>query len=159
MAREVPFADCVICSGARGRERRSAGAATCKHNSCGREYARRRTVGQDSEQEDAPAPSMRCYEVKEVIGVSLCQISAMSDRERRAGRKRGAHDIYCEVRGGFGEDKDDSFTPDTRWVLLSELVKTIGPEKLTELNKFAKALKTTLTEAQQKLEEEEAEDE
>jgi hypothetical protein len=102
---------------------------------------------------------MRCYEVKEVIGVSLCQISAMNDRERRAGRKRGAHDIYCEVRGGFGEDKDDSFTPDTRWVLLSELVETIGPEKLTELNKFAKALKTTLTEAQQKLEEEEEEDE
>ena len=69
---------------------------------------------------------MRCFEVKEVIGVSLCQISAMSNRDRRAGRKRGAHDICCEVRGGFGEDAEDAFTPDTRWVLLSELVQNIG---------------------------------
>ena len=100
---------------------------------------------------------MRCFEVKEVIGVSLCQISAMSNRDRRAGRKRGAHDICCEVRGGFGEDTEDAFTPDTRWVLLSELVQNIGREELTELNKFAKTLKKTLEEAQQKLEDEEEE--
>jgi len=152
---EVPFAGCVICSGAMGRERKSGGAATCKHNSCGREYARRRAAGQDSEQEDAPVPSMGCYKVKEVLGVSLDQISAMEDRDRRAGRKRGAHDICCQVRGGFGEDPDDDFLPDTRWVLLSELVQNIGREELTELDKFANALKKTLTEARKKLEEEE----
>ena len=38
-----------------------------------------------------------------------------------------------------------------------ELVQNIGREELTELDKFAKALKTTLTEAQKKLEEEEDE--
>ena len=54
---------------------------------------------------------MRCFEVKEVIGVSLCQISAMSNRDRRAGRKRGAHDICCEVRGGFGEDAHNAESP------------------------------------------------
>ena len=48
-------------------------------------------------------------------------------------------------------------TPDTRWVLLSELVQNIGREELTELNKFAKTLKKTLEEAQQKLEDEEEE--
>lgn len=52
---------------------------------------------------------------------------------------------------------EDAFTPDTRWVLLSELVQNIGREELTELNKFAKTLKKTLEEAQQKLEDEEEE--
>jgi len=57
------------------------------------------------------------------------------------------------VRGGFGEDKDDAFIPNTRWVLLSELIKNVDKRELAALSKFAKALPERLKSAQQYLEE------
>ena len=67
-------------------------------------------------------------------------------------------DICCEVRGGFGEDEDDRFMPDTRWLMLSELVQNIDRTELKKLDKFAKKLAKTLETAQAQLEQQARDD-
>jgi len=151
------FMECAICFGSKQRSRRSPGARICKNDGCKGELCRRRADGEDvaahaTLKEDAPE-QMSCYTVKEVIGVSLCRVSSMNSRDKRAGRKRVHEDMCFAVRGGFGEDKDDAFIPNTRWVLLSELVKNVDKRELAALSKFAKALPERLKSAQQYLEE------
>ena len=68
--------------------------------------------------------------------MSLCQVSSMNSRDKRAGRKRVHEDMCFAVRGGFGEDKDDAFIPNS-WVLLSELIKNVDKRELAALSKFA----------------------
>jgi hypothetical protein len=126
-----------------------------ENDGCKGELRRRRADGEDAHatlKEDAPE-QMSCYTVKEVIGVSLCRVSSMNSRDKRAGRKRVHEDMCFAVRGGFGEDKDDAFIPNTRWVLLSELIKNVDKRELAALSKFAKALPERLKSAQQYLEE------
>ena len=55
-----------------------------------------------------------CFEIKSVLGVSLCMPPSMSGYERRAGRAADDDDICYQVRGGFGEDEHDALIPDTR---------------------------------------------
>ena len=154
--RDPIFFGCAICKGKKRRSRKGAGGSICKHNGCSKAWTARRRAAQRQDSgndEEAPEPT-QCYEVEEVLGVSLCQLSTLNPRERRVGRKLSARDIFCEVRGGFGEDEDDKFLPDTRWVPLQELVENIGQEGLTELTAFAGTLKKTLKNAQAQLEKE-----
>ena len=117
--------DCVVCHGERGRARRSDGSATCLHDGCKRDYAKRRRGSNDDGDnllaEKLPKePRHECRKIKDVLGVSLCLTSGMASEERRIGRKHGDDDIQCEVRGGFGgaRDKVEDLIPDTRWVKL-----------------------------------------
>ena len=156
------FFGCAICKGKKRRSRKGAGGSICKNNGCSKEWtARRRAAQREDSGDDEEAPELtQCYEVEKVLGVSLCQLSTLTKRQRRVGRELSARDIFCEVRGGFGEDEDDKFIPDTRWVPLKELVENVGQEGLTELTEFASTLKKTLKKAQEKLKEElEEEDE
>ena len=154
------FFDCKICKGSKRRSRNSAASSVCKNDSCSKELTRRRRAAR----EEGPAQGSgddeptQCYEVEEVIGVSLCQLSAMEPRDRRKGRKFDAYNICCEVRGGFGEDEDDRFMPDTRWLMLTELVQNIDRTELKKLDKFAKKLAKTLETAQAQLEQQARDD-
>lgn len=151
---EEPYSDCVVCFGERLREQRSEGSAICKHDSCKREYARRRAgLGTDEAERTALAPPAKaartsCFKIREVLGVDMCV--AASPRQQRAGRKADDDNIAYKVRGGFGEDKDDELIPETRWIRLSELVHNMDERSLIALDKWAGKLQKALQEARQR---------
>jgi len=152
--------DCVVCHGERGRARRSDGSATCLHDGCKRDYAKRRRGSNDDGDnllaEKLPKePRHECRKIKDVLGVSLCLTSGMASEERRIGRKHGDDDIQCEVRGGFGgaRDKVEDLIPDTRWVKLVELVDAMDHSQLKKLFTFARQLEGLLERAEENLRE------
>jgi len=161
---EDPFVDCVVCHGDRGRARRSDGSAICLFDGCKKEYAKRRrgsnNYGDTLLAEALPkAPRHECRKIKDVLGVSLCLTSEMSNEEKRIGRKCGDDDIQCEVRGGFGgaRDKAEDLIPDTRWVKLDELVVAMDRSQLKKLFIFARQLEGVLERAEERLREDEDE--
>ena len=155
--------DCVECFGANGRARRSDGSATCLHDKCKRDYAKRRRGSSNdgdisSTVEKLPkAPRHNCRKIKDVLGVSLCLTSEMTGEERRTGRKTGDDDIQCQVRGGFGgaRDKVEDLIPDTRWVKLDELVDAMDTAQLKKLFTFARTLEGVLQRAEGRLRQDE----
>lgn len=149
------FYDCIFCHGDMERERRSDGAQVCAHNSCKRALKQRNKEakrGDDAQNEPQMVLPPGCYELEEVIGISRCSLHSMSAREKRCGRKFVDNDIIVQVRGGFGEDENDTFVPGTKWVKLAELAETLDPKEFQvvartlgglpgDLQKAAKRLK------------------
>ena len=157
---EVPFLDCVECHGDNKRERRSDGSATCKHDGCKKDYARKRKAGAAGDitalpQQAPVAPPAKCRKIKDVLGVSMVLVSELSSDERRVGRKLGDNDISCEVRGGFGNsgDKAEDLIPDTRWVKLTDLVVAMDKQQLKKLFTFAGKLQDALKLAEERVRE------
>ena len=150
------FIECVICHGSMGRARATRGSRRCKHNSCKTELARRlrRDVAEPAGQPLAKSAPTSCYQVRRVLGVSLSMTSIMSDYEKRAGpRELHDEDICYEVCGGFGEDADDEFIPDTRWVDLTTMVDNMEENALSALDKFSSKVHKTLQSARKRLQE------
>ena len=137
---EEVFYECGVCEGHMGRCRRSTGSSICNHNSCYTELRRRRVGGGDEVERTALAPPAKaartsCFKIREILGVDMCV--AASPRQQRAGCKADDDNISYQVRGGFGEDKDDELMPETRWVKLSELVYNMDERALASLDKWA----------------------
>ena len=154
--------DCVECFGANGRARRSDGSATCLHDKCKRDYAKRRRDSSNDGDICSPVaklPRHKCRKIKDVLGVSLCLTSEMTGEEKRIGRKSGDDDIQCQVRGGFGgaRDKLEDLIPDTRWVKLDELVDAMDHAQLKKLFTFSRQLEGLLERAEARLREDEEE--
>ena len=130
------FRDCQYCSGERGCPRASAGSLRCSAGKCKKQQAAERAAAKVAlnavlTQDDEPARSAAaprfCFQIKDVVGVSMCK-DRLDSKERRVGRDREDEDIQYQVRGKFGDDSDedlDDMVPDTRWVKLSELVQKI----------------------------------
>ena len=97
----------------------------------------------------AKAARTSCFKIPEVLGVDMC-VAASPRGQQRAGRKADDDNIAYEVRGGFGEDKDDELIPETRWIRLSELVHNMDERSLIALDKWAGKLQKALQEARQR---------
>ena len=161
---EVPYEDCVVCGGERGRERRSANSSICKFNACQKELSRRRQEARAAGDvppvaQRLPAPPAKCRKIKDVLGVTLCGLDLDAD-QRRVGKKSGYDDVQLQVRGGFGgaKDKAEDLMPDTRWVKLDDLVEAMPKRDLKKLFTFAKNLVSVLEAAEQELREGEGEE-
>ena len=59
--------------------------------------------------------------------------------------------MTSQVRGGWGEDKDDDFIPGTRWVELAELVANVNETQLKKLDAFAATLAATIKDTRKRL--------
>ena len=105
-----------------------------------------------------------CFEVYAVYGVSRCDISALSPKQRRNILSPQDERWSYEVFGRFAENAKDNGNYDTRKVPLAELLKTVDEESLDVLEAFdhnvkkkVRAAKTAmLEEAAAEEEEEEA---
>ena len=116
----MPYEDCVVCGGERGRERRSGGSSICKFDGCQKELSRRRKEARAAGDvppvaERPPAQPAKCRKIKDVLGVSVCGFDLNAD-EKRVGKEWGYDDIQFQLRGGFGgaRDKAEDLMPDTR---------------------------------------------
>tara|TARA_B110001452_G_C15095683_1_gene382095 strand:- start:185 stop:802 length:618 start_codon:yes stop_codon:yes gene_type:complete len=146
--RQPIFFGCVVCHGRKLRSRRSKGSLNCKHHSCRRGL---RELNNDPDAGPVPVSTpTTCFRVDQVYGVSLTALSTLSGREKRAGPELDDSDMMALVRGGFGEDADDSLIPDTRWVELFELVDNMEEEELNKLDAFATTLKKNLLAARKR---------
>ena len=99
---EVPYEDCVVCGGERGRERRSANSSICKFNACQKELTRRRNEARAAGDvppvaERLPAPPAKCRKIKDVLGVSVCGFDLNAD-QKRVGKDWGYDDVHCQER-------------------------------------------------------------
>lgn len=95
------------------------------------------------------ATRTECYKIREVLGIDFCVVA--TPYQRRAGRTAEDGNISVKVRGGFGEDKEDEFVPETRWVKLSELVANVEDEHLNALDEWAGAVQEAVRGARQRL--------
>ena len=104
--------------------------------------------------QSAAAPRF-CFQIKDVVGVSMCK-DRLTRKERRVGRDREDEDIQYQVRGKFGDDSDEDLedmVPDTRWVKLSELVQKIDEPGCAALDAFAAKLQKAAKAARKRLRE------
>ena len=95
-----------------------------------------------------------CFEVTKVLGQVYCDLSDLTTgKERRAGRETDDDEIMYLVRGRFGTDADDVYFPDTRWVLLSELVDNLDDDDASwdAIDEYANALRDEMVEARERL--------
>ena len=152
------FYDCVICSGAKTRERNGPNGTRCKHNSCKDELTRRNKEMRAALQSPAGDSAVvdqdptECFRIKEVLGVSMCL--KMSKADKRLGCDYNPSDCYYHVRGKYGgsrnEDVDDMIS-DTRWVQLTELVRNMSEPQLAELDSWAGQLQKTAKAARKRV--------
>ena len=119
---------CAECKGASGNPLagRRCTAYACKEAHAAKLRARYEALQQGT----LPAPAKKakrtfCFAVTDVFGQVYCSLSDLTDRDRRTGRDCAQDEVLYLVRGEFGEDKRDTFFPDTRWVPLKELVDKI----------------------------------
>lgn len=149
------YFDCDVCSGERGRERRSEGSSICAHESCKCELKRRRAVGEAvgttpaAKKPAAGGKRCTCQVIREVLGVDMAV--AASERDMRAGGLADDAKIAYKVRGGWGEDAADEFIPGTRWVNLTELVANIDEKGCAALDSWAGELKKAAAAARKRL--------
>jgi len=158
------FWDCHYCSGERGCPRASEGSIRCSAGRCKRQQAAERAAAKDEPaslllEASGPAQSTAaprfCFQIKDVVGVSMCK-DRLTSKERRVGRDREDEDIQYQVRGKFGDDSDEDLedmVPDTRWVKLSELVQKIDEPGCAALDTFAAKLQKAAKVARKRLRE------
>ena len=158
------FWDCHYCSGERGCPRASEGSIRCSAGRCKRQQAAERAAAKDEPtsllmEASGPAQSTAgprfCFQIKDVVGVSMCK-DRLTSKERRVGRDREDEDIQYQVRGKFGDDSDEDLedmVPDTRWVKLSELVQKIDEPGCAALDAFAAKLQKAAKAARKRLRE------
>ena len=87
----------------------------------------------------------QCFTIDEVCGVCYFDCAKLSgsdgERKQRTGVDEAEHDYQYLIRGGFGDDKYDSFIPGTRWVSLTELFNNCSVADLDMLDAFDTANK------------------
>ena len=82
----------------------------------------------------------QCFHLEQILGVRECEPTELSVPKRRAEElDENDQAISYEVRGQFGMDETDAQRAgfDTRWVRLTDLIKTIEYEALDDaLSKY-----------------------
>ena len=85
-------------------------------------------------------PMEQCFHLEQILGVRECEPTELSVPKRRAEElDEDDQAISYEVRGQFGMDETDAQRAgfDTRWVRLTDLIKTIEYEALDDaLSKY-----------------------
>ena len=166
---EVPFMGCVRCKGGSGKERRSAGSATCRDGTCRRLHAEDRKGAKapdaalsrglaEMEEQDASYLQMLasrvCCSIVQVFAVSFVgpDPSALSMHEHLNGV--AADKPHYLVRGGFGAGCiGETYLNGTRWVSLYELMRHCTTCDVEKLAKFDKALTACAGEARRDVQE------
>ena len=151
-----PFLDCRFCKdNPSGCPRASPGSVRCSAAACKAAQKRERAAEQAVVAAGGTAEAgetTTCFKVKEVLGISMHM--KLSAEERRRGAERSDEEIHYQLRGKFGQNKDedlDDMIPDTRWVKLSELVENIDEAGLVLLDTFVASLKKDLKTARKRL--------
>ena len=140
------FKGCVICKGAKKRQRNGTGGATCSARQCINAYRDQRaeqpTVGLgaiDVLAADKMPSGMWVHEIEEILGERCCEPHRMSKKKR----KNGPGKVYQQeflMRGTFLEDdgdaddeeEDETPEPNTFWVAKADLIETIGIEDVKD---------------------------
>ena len=160
---------CVICQGASGKPRASPRSQRCTSNkkpwrcrdaltavlekeratlSHQMEVSSKRAREALEEQSSAYAAiilAKQCFAIDEVCGVCYFDCAKLcgpdGERKQRTGVEEAEYDYQYLIRGGFGDDRDDSLIPGTRWVSLTELFNNCSVADLDMLDAFDTANK------------------